>query len=80
MQSIAVGPYFFFKILAGPPPLRRDFPCLAHVDSIKWLKDPDLFYHELTKEINSNVSQLAGTTHKDPLNDKNAVINLLGAR
>jgi hypothetical protein len=53
---------------------------LAHVDNIKWLKDPDLFYHELSKEIYSNVSQSSGNTHQDLLNDRGTVINVLGAR
>ena len=52
----------------------------AHVDSIKWLKDPDLFYHELVKETHSNLSQSSGTTRQDPLADRDAVINALSTR
>jgi hypothetical protein len=53
---------------------------IAHVDSIKWLKDPDLFYHELSKEVCSNSSQPPESTHRDPLSDRGTVINALGTR
>jgi len=52
----------------------------AHIDSIKWLKDPDLFYHELSKEVYSNLSQSSGSTPQDPLTDRDTVINVLGTR
>ena len=51
----------------------------AHVDSINWLKDPDLFYHELSKEVRSNTSQ-SESTHKDPLRDRDTVIAVLSTR
>jgi flagellar biogenesis protein FliO len=53
---------------------------IAHVDTIKWLKDPDLFYHELSKEVCSNPSQPPESTHQDPLSDRGTVINALGTR
>ena len=53
---------------------------IAHVDSIKWLKDPDLFYHELVKETHSNLSQSSGITRQDPLADRDAVVNALSTR
>lgn len=52
----------------------------AHVDSIKWLKDSDLFYHELAKETHSSLSQSSGTTHQDPLADRDTVVNALSTR
>ncbi|KAI9450353.1 hypothetical protein F5148DRAFT_987108 [Russula earlei] len=53
----------------------------AHVDSIKWLKDPDLFHHEISKEVYLNVPLSSGnTTPQDPLNDWDNVINVLGTR
>ncbi|KAH9979163.1 hypothetical protein BJV74DRAFT_858646 [Russula compacta] len=52
----------------------------AHVDSIKWLKDPDLFYHEVSKEVYSGFSQSSGNAQRDPLNERDTVINALGTR
>jgi hypothetical protein len=48
------------------------------VDSIEWLKDSDLFHHELSKEVRSNPSQSSGSTRQDPLSDRDTVINALG--
>ncbi|KAF8502264.1 hypothetical protein F5888DRAFT_1800741 [Russula emetica] len=54
----------------------------AHIDSIKWLKDSDLFYDELSKEVRSNLFQSSESTHQDqdPLKDRNTVLNVLGTR
>jgi hypothetical protein len=55
-------------------------PLIAHIDSIKWLKDSDLFYHELSKEVRSNLFQSSESTHEDPLRDRSTVLNVLGTR
>ena len=54
-------------------------PQIAHIDNIKWLKDSDHFYHELSKEV-PNFSQSSESTHQDPLMDRNTVLNVLGTR
>lgn len=76
MRNIVVG--FRFSVVF----IKDDdyTPLIAHVDSIKWLKDPDLFYHELSKEVCSSPSQLPESTHQDPLSDRGTVIDALGTR
>jgi hypothetical protein len=77
MPSIAVS----FRISVVLVRNIEHTPLIAHIDSIKWLKDSDLFYHELSKEVlRSNHFQSSGSTHEDPLGDKNTVLNLLGTR
>jgi hypothetical protein len=77
MPSIAVS--FRFSVV-----LVRDIehtPLIAHIDGIKWLKDSDLFYDELSKEVHrSNLFRSSESTHEDPLGDRNTVLNLLGTR
>jgi len=76
MLSIAVS--FRFSVF-----LVRDIeytPSIAHIDSIKWLKDSDHFYHELSMEVRSNLFQSSESTHQDPLRDRNTVLNVLGTR
>lgn len=75
MRSIAVS--FRFSVLVQDDEYTFS---IAHIDSIKWLKDPDLFYHELSKEVRSNVSHLSENAPQDPLSDRNTVINALGTR
>ena len=78
MRNIAVGS------TCDPPNdheiIKSNIEPTAHIDSIKWLKDPDLFYHELSKGVHSNVSQSAGNARQGPLTDKDFVINALGTR
>lgn len=76
MQSIAVS--FRFSVVLVQD--NKHTPSIAHIDSIKWLKDSDLFYHELSKEIHSNLSQSSESTHQDALGDRNTVLNVLGTR
>lgn len=76
MPSIAVS--FRFSVV-----LVRDnenTPLIAHIDSIKWLKDSDHFYDELSKEVRSNLFQSSESTHQDSLRDRNTVLNVLGTR
>ena len=76
MQSTAVR----FKFSVALVQDSEYYPAIAHIDSIRWLKDPDLFYHELSKEVRSNISQSSESTHQDPLKDRNTVLNVLGTR
>ena len=75
MPSIAVSFRFSVVLVRG----NEHTPLIAHIDSIKWLKDSDLFYHELSKEVRSNPFQ-SESTHEDPLRDRNTVLNVLGTR
>lgn len=76
MPSIAVGFRFSVVLIRG----NEHTPIIAHIDSIKWLKDSDLFYHELSKEVRSNLFESSESTHEDPLRDRNTVLNVLGTR
>lgn len=75
MRSIAVSFRFSVVFIQDD----KYTTSIAHVDSINWLKDPDLFYHELSKEVRSNTSQ-SESTQKDPLKDRDTVINALSTR
>jgi hypothetical protein len=76
MQSTAVRFKFSIALVQD----NEYYPAIAHIDSIRWLKDSDLFYHELSKEVRSNISQSSENTHQDPLRDRNTVLNVLGTR
>jgi len=77
MLSIAVS-FRFFVVLVRD---NEHTPLIAHIDGIKWLKDSDLFYDEMSKEVlRSNLFQSSESTHEDPLRDRNTVLNLLGTR
>lgn len=52
----------------------------AHLDDVKWLKDPDLCYQEISKEVYASVPQSMGSTVPDPLTDRNIVTNVIGTR
>jgi hypothetical protein len=52
----------------------------AHLDNVKWLKDPDLCYQEILKEVYASVPQSMGRTVLDPLTDRNVVTNVIGTR
>jgi hypothetical protein len=76
MPSIAVSFRFSFVLVQD----NEHTPFIAHIDSIKWLKDSDLFYNELSKEVRSNLFQSSESTHEDPLRDRDTVLNVLGTR
>jgi hypothetical protein len=76
MPSIAVSLRFSVVLVRG----NEHTPLIAHMDSIKWLKDSDLFYHELSKEVHSKLFQSSESTHQDPLRDRNTVLNVLSSR
>jgi hypothetical protein len=76
MPSIAVGFRFSVVLIWN----NEHTPIIAHIDSIKWLKDPDLLYDELSKEVRSNLLQSTESAHQDLLKDRNTVLNVLGTR
>lgn len=76
MPSIAVG-FIFFVVLVRKI---EHTPIIANIDNIKWLKDSELFYDELSKEVRSYLFQSSESTHQDPLRDRNTVLNVLSTR
>ena len=76
MPSIAVG-FIFFGVLVRKI---EHTPIIANIDNIKWLKDSELFYDELSKEVRPNLFQSSESTHQDPLRDRNTVLNVLSTR
>ena len=60
------------------PPLASPRP--AHLDDVKWLKDPDLCYQEISKEVYASVPQSMGSTVPDPMTDRSIVTNVIGTR
>ena len=76
MPSIAVNLRLSVVLLRD----NEHTPLIAHIDSIKWLKDSDHFYHELSDEVRSNLFQSSESTHQEALTDRNTVLNVLGTR
>jgi len=70
--QLPLGPSRGQRLLASPRP--------AHLDDVKWLKDPDLCYQEISKEVYASVPQSMGSTVPDPLTDRNIVTNVIGTR
>lgn len=76
MPCIAVGFRFSVFLVRN----NEHTPIIAHIDSIKWLKDSELFYDELSKEVHSNLFQSTESAPQDLLKDRNIVLNVLGTR